>query len=85
MKRYWLFYGEQYYPIGGMEDFHGQFDTIAEAQAVFEALITGIVAERVGWPQGSPYKEYDHIKTDYWYHIFDTQEMKPVEIYPEQE
>lgn len=41
MKRYWLFYGEQYYPIGGMEDFHGQFDTIAEAQAVFEALIGG--------------------------------------------
>lgn len=49
------------------------------------AYNVGIVAERADWPHKSPYKEYDHIKTDYWYHIFDTQEMKPVEIYPEQE
>lgn len=32
MKRYWLFYGDSYYPIGGMHDFHGSYDTSHEAR-----------------------------------------------------
>ena len=35
MKRYLLFYGDNYYPSGGWGDFHGSFDTIQEAQQVF--------------------------------------------------
>ena len=27
MKRYWLFAGEEYYPLGGMKDFRGSFET----------------------------------------------------------
>lgn len=31
MKRYLLFYGPQYYPLGGWKDFAGSFDSIEEA------------------------------------------------------
>lgn len=31
MKRYFAFYGHNYYPAGGMGDFIGDFDTIDEA------------------------------------------------------
>lgn len=31
MKRYWLFYYNDDYPIGGMDDFEGSFDTLEEA------------------------------------------------------
>ena len=30
MKKYLVFYGYVYYPEGGMNDFHGDFDTIEE-------------------------------------------------------
>lgn len=30
-KRFWLFAGDFYYPSGGMRDFIGSFDTVAEA------------------------------------------------------
>lgn len=35
MKPYLLFAGETYYPKGGMNDFQGDFDTILEAQKLF--------------------------------------------------
>lgn len=35
MKRYLLFYGARYYPIGGMDDFQGSFDTIEEAKKAY--------------------------------------------------
>jgi peptide subunit release factor RF-3 len=31
MKRYWLFVYPMYYPMGGMEDFKGSFDTINDS------------------------------------------------------
>jgi len=31
MKRYWLFCGVAYYPVGGMWDFAGDFDSCEEA------------------------------------------------------
>ena len=38
MKRYLAFYGDDYYPIGGMGDFIGDYDTKEEAiQAIEEA------------------------------------------------
>lgn len=33
MKRFWTFSGDTYYPIGGMQDFKGSFDTKEEASA----------------------------------------------------
>ena len=36
VKRYLLFYGEAYYPIGGWNDYKGSFDTIEEAKALME-------------------------------------------------
>lgn len=34
MKNFLLFYGEQYYPVGGMGDFHDSFNTLEEAREV---------------------------------------------------
>lgn len=31
-KRYLLFFGNDYYPLGGWEDFYGAFNTIQEAK-----------------------------------------------------
>jgi hypothetical protein len=31
MKRYWLFYYDAYYPLGGMDDFIESFDSLEEA------------------------------------------------------
>lgn len=36
MKKYKLFAGEQYYPIGGYEDFKGNFDSLEEAMQSFD-------------------------------------------------
>ena len=33
MKRYWLFLMEEFYPAGGMYDFHSSYDTLEEAKA----------------------------------------------------
>jgi len=33
-----LFYGDQYYPLGGYEDFKGNFSTIEEAKSYVEKL-----------------------------------------------
>ncbi len=37
MKRYLLFAGRMYYPGGGWSDYHGSFDTIAEAMEGLKA------------------------------------------------
>lgn len=31
MKRFLLFYGDTYYPLGGWRDFHGSFETFEDA------------------------------------------------------
>jgi len=36
MKKYLLFAGHYYYPIGGFDDFHGSFDTLKAAGEWFE-------------------------------------------------
>jgi hypothetical protein len=35
MRRYWLFAYLRYYPNGGLNDFKGSFDSMAECQACF--------------------------------------------------
>ena len=42
MKRYWLFFGSDYYPNGGMSDFRDSFDTQEEAvHCVLQKFDTG--------------------------------------------
>lgn len=36
MKQYFAFYGDSYYPRGGMDDFVGDYDTIQEAIEAIE-------------------------------------------------
>jgi hypothetical protein len=36
MKRYIAFYGDRYYPLGGMKDFIGDFDYLDEAINLIE-------------------------------------------------
>lgn len=36
MKRYLAFFGQTYYPMGGMNDFIGDFDTVEEAKERIE-------------------------------------------------
>ncbi len=38
MKRYLLFSGDEYYPLGGWNDFKGSFDTLEEAKEAKEKL-----------------------------------------------
>lgn len=35
-RRFWLFAGKNYYPLGGMDDFVGSFDSVREAQDFVE-------------------------------------------------
>lgn len=37
MKRYLAFFGHEYYPMGGMEDFIGDFDSVDEALQAIDA------------------------------------------------
>lgn len=60
MKRYLAFYGSNYYPSGGMEDFIGDFDTAIEAkESVIEKNNSNIL----------PDKEWDWN----WYQIWDSE------------
>lgn len=43
MKRFWVFAGESYYAEGGMADYIGQFDNIADA------IKAGLTAEDASW------------------------------------
>lgn len=35
MKKYLLFAGQKYYPLGGMSDYIGDFDTIEQAKQAY--------------------------------------------------
>lgn len=41
MKRYLLFIGLHYYPLGGWDDFKDSFDTVEEAKQYFTDLDMG--------------------------------------------
>ena len=65
MKRYLAFYGDCYYPSGGMGDFIGDFDTKEEAiQAIEEAHIE---------------KRPDDLEWEWaWVQIYDTEKREMV-------
>jgi hypothetical protein len=60
MKRYLLFCGESYYPVGGWDDFVGDFDTVEEAKSAtakasdWAHIVDTDTGERVGgeWDAG---------------------------------
>lgn len=41
LKRFFLFAGSGYYPVGGWEDFRGDFDTIDDARSVAKEKFGG--------------------------------------------
>jgi hypothetical protein len=65
MKRYYAFYGDCYYPSGGMDDFVGDYDTIEEAiQAIEEAQKNN---------------REDDVKWEWaWSHIWDSKDKTKV-------
>lgn len=58
MKPYLLFSGHNYYPSGGADDFHADYDTQEEAVSAGEALC----ANRT-YPDGST------MRVDRWWHV----------------
>lgn len=69
MRRYMVFAGSFYYPIGGMEDLVGHFDTVDEA---LSSLLT--------YESGSNVLDaYDRCECDgSWAYVYDTEEEKIV-------
>ncbi|MGR3218810.1 MAG: hypothetical protein ACUZ8H_03200 [Candidatus Anammoxibacter sp.] len=66
MKRYLAFYGDFYYPQGGMDDFQGDYDTIEEAK---EAIRKAHLENRI-----------DDIKWEWsWFHIWDMETKEKIE------
>lgn len=58
--RYWLFFGDEYYPGGGMEDFLAASDSIDELRARSE------MGDEDCW-------EKDFDPRNHWWHIVDTK------------
>ena len=64
MKRYMSFYGYQYYPIGGMEDFISDFESIENAkEAIQVEIIKKYGADVHNWV---------------WAHVYDTRKREIV-------
>lgn len=62
MKRYLTFYGDEYYPAGGMEDYAGDFDTLDDAKKHLDANHLKEKAHDVDWKHT-------------WCHVWDTSDM----------
>jgi hypothetical protein len=60
MKRYLAFYGDNYYPNGGMDDFVGSYDTLDEAKSA--------VSEEHLKRTHPPHYSWDSM----WAHIYDS-------------
>ncbi len=66
MKKYLAFYGDVYYPIGGMDDFLGEYDTKEEAIEAIEESHKLLRPTDLVWEWS-------------WASIWDTQEK--IEVY----
>jgi hypothetical protein len=66
MKRYLLFFGDFYYPVGGWGDFQESFDDLPGA-------IIYLVSNHKN-------PKYNNIYNFDWWHIFDFVTGKPLEI-----
>lgn len=49
MKRYLVFYADAYYPLGGIDDFIGDYDTIEEAIKVVQETHRKNIKDDVNW------------------------------------
>jgi hypothetical protein len=67
MKRYLLFCGSNYYPRGGIDDFHGDYDSVEEAETAFRQE----VAEE--YPKGDGDEWF-------WGHVYDIQERRKIDL-----
>lgn len=69
MKKYLIFFGDVYYPSGGMDDFIADSDSYEECLRVIKEKV--IKEFDGGYMEGST--EYlDYIKRYQWCHIYDT-------------
>ena len=75
MKRYLLFFGDYFYPRGGMEDFVSDFNTLEECQAAIDTKIKENFDPE--WYTLEEFIEYQwkHVN---WAHIYDTKTRKKV-------
>lgn len=62
MKKYLLFADENYYPKGGMRDFKGSFDTIEDAEIMFNDNESGMCGW--GWYQIVERETLEVVKED---------------------
>ena len=72
MKRYLAFFGEQYYPLGGMDDFIGDFNTQEDAVEAIESALTESKKNALDFFTKHP-KWCSH-----WADIFDTETREKV-------
>lgn len=65
MKRYLIFYGDHYYPYGGMDDFYTDCESLDKAVKIAE--------------NKNKKDNYGNIDWSYtWSHVYDTHERKEV-------
>ena len=65
MNRYFVFYGDVFYPMGGMRDFIGSFESMTEAHIAVNSAHASSRKEDEEWEYG-------------WAQIWDSREGKEV-------
>ena len=76
MKRYLVFFGAEYYPSGGMNDFLTDCDSIEDGKIKIAERIKSLFVEN----GDSAIEQYEYNKKYNWAHIYDTEERKEVYI-----
>ena len=75
MKRYWLFFGNNYYPDGGMEDLLSSHDTLTDAIKAFDDKLSEDYNEECLQTKN----EYLEMQKElHWAHVFDSKNQKVV-------
>ena len=64
VKRYMLFYGDKCYPLGGINDFHGSFESVDEAIAAYCTWKASL----------------DYTNKDGWAHVYDAYANRAVSV-----
>jgi len=84
MKRYLLFVGENYYAIGGMEDFVADFDTVNDAMQYINPAEDYLQQKPYSFGRKvKPVLErkprvFKKMNGDRWAHIYDTENREIV-------
>lgn len=69
MKNFLVFHGQDYYPEGGMDDFHSEFDTLDEAIQCIENMYSD--KETWAWCWANVYSVIDREKVYTKKYVFD--------------